>query len=386
MATLIVVQEKGWSPKNTDQYQFHIVLGEKLRSQMKNVKRLEEQLETLNEKYSQSEKDLSDMKIKLKQEEESNADLEDDLDKKDTEINLLKTSLGTKISELEKSETFGQEKFVELVKLKEHNIQLTAQLEEIMSLEKQGDALTNDHIGLDEELSDESETDVLKQDIEYLKNSNQEKERMLQQISDENDMTAGRIIHLERMNSELKDFIANLQNKKDENSSIGEELESLNFGSTELFECDICGKTFGNRRDLKTHEKSKHKANESKMLKEKYKQLFYQITEKKLEISEKLLELKEKELTIIETCRCMGRCKINHGKHNWTRRFSGDLQSKLRTTNRQHEEKNPEEMLKNQSCNSWGLTFLNSSQLPKHMRKEHENKFDYSYPLSVLWK
>ena len=30
MATLIVVQEKGWSPKNTDQYQFHIVLGEKL--------------------------------------------------------------------------------------------------------------------------------------------------------------------------------------------------------------------------------------------------------------------------------------------------------------------------------------------------------------------
>ena len=182
MATLIVVQEKGWSPKNTDQYQFHIVLGEKLRSQMENVKRLEEQLETLNEKYSQSEKDLSDMKIKLKQEEESNADLEDDLDKKDTEINLLKTSLGTKISELEKSETFGQDKFVELVKLKEHNIQLTAQLEEILSLEKQEDALTNDHIGLDEELSDESETDVLKQDIEYLKNSNQEKERMLQQF------------------------------------------------------------------------------------------------------------------------------------------------------------------------------------------------------------
>ena len=100
--------------------------------------------------------------------------------------------------------------------------------------------------------------------------------------------------------------------------------------------------------------------------------MFYQITEKKLEISEKLLELKEKELTIIETCRCMGRCKINHGKHNWTRRFSGDLQSKLRTTNRQHEEKNPEEILKNQSCNSWGLTFLNSSQLPKHMKKEHE--------------
>ena len=176
---------------------------------MENIKRLEEQLETLNDKSNQSEKDLSDMKIKLEQEKESNAELEDDLDKKDTERNLL-TSLGTKISELDKSETFEQEQFDELVGLRENNIQLTA---EIMSLDKQEDALTNDHIGIDEEDSDDSETDVLKQEIEYLKNSNEEKERMLQQISDENDMTSGRIIHLERMNSELKDFIGNLQNK-----------------------------------------------------------------------------------------------------------------------------------------------------------------------------
>ena len=56
---------------------------------MENIKRLEEQLETLNDKSNQSEKDLSDMKIKLEQEKESNAELEDDLDKKDTEINLL---------------------------------------------------------------------------------------------------------------------------------------------------------------------------------------------------------------------------------------------------------------------------------------------------------
>lgn len=227
---------------------------------MENIKRLEEQLETLNDKSNQSEKDLSDMKIKLEQEKESNAELEDDLDKKDTEINLL-TSLGTKISELDKSETFEQEQFDELVGLRENDIQLTA---EIMSLDKQEDALTNDHIGIDEEDSDDSETDVLKQDIEYLKNSNEEKERMLQQISDENDMTSGRIIHLERMNSELKDFIGNLQNKK---SNIGE--ESLNFESTDLFKCDICGKTVGTRRDLKTNEKSKHEANGSKMLKEK---------------------------------------------------------------------------------------------------------------------
>ena len=158
---------------------------------MENIKRLEEQLETLNDKSNQSEKDLSDMKIKLEQEKESNAELEDDLDKKDTEINLLKTSLGTKISELEQSETFGQEKFEEVVKLRETN-----------SFEKQEDALTNDHIGIDEEDSDESETDVLEQDKEYLKNSNEEKERMLQQISDENVMTSGRIIHLDRMNSD----------------------------------------------------------------------------------------------------------------------------------------------------------------------------------------
>ena len=160
-----------------------------------------------------------------------------------------------------------------------------------------------------------------------------------------------------------------MENEKDEKASIDEELGSLNFGCTNTFKCDICGESFGTRNCLKTHKKSKHEANESKFLKDKCKQLLHQITEKKLEISEKLLELKEQELVKKETCRCMGRCKINHGKHNWTRRISTDLQTKLRMTNG---EIDPVEILEMHSCNPWGLNFLNRSQLPKHMKKEHE--------------
>ena len=64
----------------------------------------------------------------------------------------------------------------------------------------------------------ETETDELIKDIEYLKNLN--KERMLEKISDEHDITAERLFHRERRNSELKQFIANMQNEKDEKASI----------------------------------------------------------------------------------------------------------------------------------------------------------------------
>ena len=56
MATLNVVQTSGWSAKNDDQYQFHIILGRKLRVHEERVKELENDCEKANDENNQKGK------------------------------------------------------------------------------------------------------------------------------------------------------------------------------------------------------------------------------------------------------------------------------------------------------------------------------------------
>ena len=50
MTTLKVVQEKGWSQDNSDPFQFHIILGGKIRSQESRIDSLECDLEKQKKK------------------------------------------------------------------------------------------------------------------------------------------------------------------------------------------------------------------------------------------------------------------------------------------------------------------------------------------------
>jgi hypothetical protein len=53
MATLNVVQKNGWGANTSDQYQFHIILGSKIKSQKFKIKQLESDWEALDDESQQ---------------------------------------------------------------------------------------------------------------------------------------------------------------------------------------------------------------------------------------------------------------------------------------------------------------------------------------------
>ena len=90
MATLNVVQARGWSPTNDDQYQFHMILGAHIRVKEARIKELEKDLEKTIDESNQKLKECKDIKHELKQEREINEELVDNLKRSDEEIKYLK--------------------------------------------------------------------------------------------------------------------------------------------------------------------------------------------------------------------------------------------------------------------------------------------------------
>ena len=75
MATLNVVQSRGWSAQTDDQYQFHIILGSAIRCYESKIEQLENNLEKTVDESHQNFKDFKDMKDELRQEREINEEL-----------------------------------------------------------------------------------------------------------------------------------------------------------------------------------------------------------------------------------------------------------------------------------------------------------------------
>ena len=90
MATLNVVQSRGWSAKTDDQYQFHIILGGNIRDNEMKIKQLEYDIEKTIDENNQNLKDLKDLKENLRQERELNEELLDEVKRNDEEIKHLK--------------------------------------------------------------------------------------------------------------------------------------------------------------------------------------------------------------------------------------------------------------------------------------------------------
>ena len=96
LATLNVVQGKGWSPENQDPMQFHIILGEKIRESEEKIRYLEDNLDSYKEENLQKEKEIRDLNKELKQERDNCEDLEVDLNRKEDELKEIKTQLQIK--------------------------------------------------------------------------------------------------------------------------------------------------------------------------------------------------------------------------------------------------------------------------------------------------
>ena len=131
-----------------------------------------------------------------------------------------------------------------------------------------------------------------------------------------------------------------------------------NFACTETFQCEMCEKIFSTKKDLKCHDKLMHRANVRKLLTGRFNSLKNQVITQKLKISENILSLNMKEHFEIQTCRCKGKCHINHFKHNWAKHRSRDLHTKLQDFERNDEQIKSEARLKIFCRNPWGLSFL----------------------------
>ena len=90
LVTLTIVQTMGWSAKNDDKYQFHIILGAKVRSQNAKIKQLENEFENKRDENLQYMKDLKDLNDRHTEEKVVNLEMESELVSKEEDIKHLK--------------------------------------------------------------------------------------------------------------------------------------------------------------------------------------------------------------------------------------------------------------------------------------------------------
>ena len=264
-------------------------------------------------------------------------------------------------------EILDGERLEEISVLRKINISMGAQIAENIMLEKrvkiQEDLISKlkqNGDTTDEEKSESSrakvEIDQLLNEIKLIEKVNDEKECMLEQFSDENAALVVRLEIMKEKNNDLKTFLEQFQKLEEHYVPISEEL--TDFACTEAFQCDMCEEIFSTKKDLKCHKKLMHKANVRKLLTGKLNSLKSQVMTQKLKISENILSLNMKEGFEIQTCRCKGKCHINHFKYNWVKHRSRELHTKLQDLDRNDEQSKSEARLKIFCRNPWGLSFL----------------------------
>ena len=195
MATLQVVQSRGWSPKTDDQYQFHIILGSAIRFYELKIEQLEKDLEKTVDEANQKLKDFKDIKDELREEREINEELVDNLKRTDEEIKHLKKSVQNRDDIVNGLEEVLTERTNDIENLKENCETLAAQLGKELILEQKLKIQNGVIKELRSQIKDsDKKTDgdkpeeikTLMDEIEQLENENEQKENRLKKVNDEN--------------------------------------------------------------------------------------------------------------------------------------------------------------------------------------------------------
>ena len=342
MTTLKIVQDRGWSPMNTDPYQFHIILGGKLLSQEKVIQSLENDLENFKEQLVKTENEMGVLKNNCKYEKEMVEDLEEDLNRKDGELKHLEKCFQNRIEIINKQDIIIKERNDEISQFRLNNTNLENQIVEGLKLEKKVKIQNNIIKELKTNLEDKEirknddiskEIKSLLKEIEELRIENKEKEALLKSFNDENKMLKEKFTILEVRNKELVCH-ENLQ-KPTENVSLDEEL--INHNITRPFKCERCDKFLCSMADLSYHMRNDHEdLDEKEALKTKLRDLEWTLCQQKLNLTTTLYNLKENELKESRTCRCRGWCGINHQKYGWKISPSEEILMKMKALSTKH--------------------------------------------------
>ena len=322
MATLQVVQSKGWSATTDDQYQFHIILGSAIRCYELKIEQLEKDLENTVDETNQKIKEFKDMKNELRQEREINEELLDDVKRSDEEIKHLQECVHNRDDIANSLEEVFKERTKEIENLKGNCERLAVQVGKELILEKKLNIQNGVIKELRSQLTDfEKQTDVdnpeeiktLMTEIEKLEDENKQKVNQLKKVHEENAMMQEKLKFLEENKKELIDDIEQMKSQNLDSVSLSEELNSA-----KTFKCGRCDENFGKCRDLKSHMRNEHENRDNiSPMKLKLHQIEKQILKQKLNITNKIANLKEREFLEQQTCRCRGWCGISHKKHSW---------------------------------------------------------------------
>ena len=201
-------------------------------------------------------------------------------------------------------------------------VERRTEIEKFESLKKK--ALTEYNGYQSEKETINLEIDALKDEIGNLRNSNEEKEKQIQDLMEENKSIA------EKLDSILDRHEVLIENTFEVQSvlTLKEELDLCLQTShcSDRFKCKDCELTFHTKFDLRNHRKDIHvKEINAKMCEYERNILAYSRN-----IAHSIFKLKKKETKErYEPCRCKSSCNINHNKYNWTKPKSDLIISKL---------------------------------------------------------
>ena len=250
------------------------------------VKNREKEIDELNNKLEDHTEEIYYLRNKLDQKRNVIEEMENESEKIDEKYKKAKDDLKFKDKERNLLEKLIGEQVEEINILRENNQSMVIQISENVMMENKINIQNKVIKELKDKMKEESkfinqneEIVKLDEEIQYLKDVNEEKEIQLKNISEENDLLIVKLASLEAIES--GNII--LKDKLDKNEDVEKncELES-HFGRN--FACKECCKTFGSRVDLKTHKRIVHAMHIMKM---RLHELDIRILEQKLDVSVK---------------------------------------------------------------------------------------------------
>ena len=239
------------------------------------VKFQEKEIDDLKNEVDEAREQIHYLNKKIDQKYDVIDDLEHDLDKVDEKFNITKKELESKENEYKELEKFASEKLEEIEILRDNNLSMVSQISENVRMEEKLKIQNKIINKLKDELREKSEFQYQQEDlqkliddIEHLKNINEEKEAQIADVAKENEQLKVKLVNIE----------------------IEEEGLSLQHESLmRKYMCGECDKDFENGLSLKFHMKSVHEDRDTKLMKLKMKlfEIGGKISEQKLELTKK---------------------------------------------------------------------------------------------------
>jgi hypothetical protein len=238
------------------------------------------------------------------------------------EVKVLGETLDNKNEERIKLEFLleKQKEFLkETSKSKEEEVILLK--EEVKAVKVQADAIEKEYTketskNLREKKMLFLNIETLQSDILKLQKINEEKEKQLNDVLEENKCSVEKMNFLEELNKNLDNRQESSINATaitlQEELGLGDDISTL----TLQFRCNYCEKEFNSELHLKEHVKIDHVQN----MKTKLLEVEKHVSEQSKKVFQSLFKLKQKELKEKKKpCHCKGVCRIHHSIFNWNK-------------------------------------------------------------------